>query len=78
MTNINLIYHDIILDGILYIATKMTELFQNQEPQHFNIVSDQQQDTTTLQKVPDPSETATIQNLSYLSDVTVKIHKVSQ
>ena len=48
-----------------------TELFQNQEPQQFNIVPDQQQDTTTLQNVPDPSETATIQKVSELSDVIV-------
>ena len=48
-----------------------TEQFQNQEPQQFIIVPDQQQDTTTLQNVPDPSETATKQNVSELSDVTV-------
>ena len=38
-------------------------MFQNQEPQLFNIVPDQQQDSTTLQNVQDPSETATKQNV---------------
>ena len=50
-----------------------TELFQNQEPQHFNIIPDPQQDTTTLQKIPDPFETATIQNVSERSDITMNI-----
>ena len=50
----------------------ITELFQNQEPQNFNIIPDPQQVTTTLQHVPDPSETATNQNVSELSDETVK------
>ena len=43
----------------------------NQEPQHFNTVPYQQQDTTTLQNVPDPSETATQQNVSELSDISM-------
>ena len=48
-------------------------MLQNRKLQQFNIKPDQQQDTTTLQNVPDPSETATKQNLSELSGVTVKI-----
>ena len=43
----------------------------NQEPHQFNVVPYQQQDTTTLQNVPDPSETATIQNVSELSDLFI-------
>ena len=48
------------------------ELFQNQETPEFNIIPDPQQITTTLQDIPDPSETATIQNVSELSDETTK------
>ena len=44
----------------------------NQKPQQFNIVPYRQQDTTTLQNIPDPSETALIQNVSELSDITIK------
>ena len=47
------------------------ELLQNQEPQKFIIIQDPQQSTTTLPYVPDPSETATIQNVSELSDETI-------
>ena len=41
----------------------------NKEPRQFNIKPYQQPDTTTLQHRPDPSETATIQNVSELSDI---------
>ena len=44
---------------------------KNHNNSNFNIIPDQQQDTTTLQIVPDPSETATIQNVPELSDVNV-------
>ena len=37
---------------------------QNQEPQQLNTIPDQQQDTTILHNVPDPSEAATKQNVS--------------
>ena len=48
--------------------------FQTQEPQQLNLTPDQQQqDTTILQNVPDPSETALIQNVSELSQETVHI-----
>ena len=43
----------------------------HQEPQQFNKLLYQQPDTTALQNVPDPSETATIQNVSELSDITI-------
>ena len=60
-----------ILDKILHFNQNDTaELFQNQEPQQFNEVHDQQ-DTTTLQNVPDLSETAIIRIVSELSDVIV-------
>ena len=36
-----------------------------------NIIPDQQQDTTILQNVPDPSEIVTIQKVSELSDETI-------
>ena len=48
-----------------------TELFQNQEPQQLNTIRDQQQDTTIMHNVPDPSETATTQNVSEISDTTI-------
>ena len=44
---------------------------QNHEPQQLNTIPDQQQDTTILHNVPDPSETATIQNVSEISDTTI-------
>ena len=46
-------------------------MLQNQEPQQFNTIQDPQQYTRTLPDVPDPSETATIQNVSELSDETI-------
>ena len=42
-----------------------TDLFQNQETQHFNTI-------------PDPSESTTIQNVSELSEETTNSPKVSQ
>ena len=39
---------------------------------------DPQRDTTTLQNLQDPSETATVRNVSELSDETVNKHKVLQ
>ena len=53
---------------LLFNQGDTTELFQNQETQQFNIIPDPQQTTPILQNVPDPSETATIQNVSELSD----------
>ena len=71
--NLNLLQHDTGQKILRFNQDDQTELFQNQEPQLFNIVPDQQPDTTTLQNVPDPSETATIQNVSELSVITVTI-----
>ena len=39
------------------------------------MVSYQQQDTTTLQNIPDPSGTATMQNVSEFFDITINIPK---
>ena len=57
--NRNILRHDTGQNNLHFNQDDHTELFQNQEPQQLNIVPDQQQDTTTLQNVPDPSETAT-------------------
>ena len=48
-----------------------SELFQNQEPQQLHIVQVPQQDTKTFKNIPDPSETATIQKVSEISDITI-------
>ena len=66
--NPNLLQHDTGRNILIFIQDDTTELFENQEPQHFNIIPDPQQITTTLQNVPDPFETATIQNVSELTD----------
>ena len=65
------ILHDSGQNNLHFNQEDHTEVFQNQEPQQLNIVPDQQQDTTTLQNVPDPSETATIKNESELPDITI-------
>ena len=62
-----------ILDGQIILHPNqddITELFQNQETPQFNILPDTQKITTILQNIPDPSETATIQNVSHLSKET--------
>ena len=69
--NPNNIQHDTGQNILHFNQDDTTELFQNQEPQQFNIKSNPQQDTTTLQNVPNPSETATIQIVSELSDETM-------
>ena len=38
-----------------------------------NTIYDQQQKITTLQNLPDPSDTTTLQNISELSDVTINV-----
>ena len=50
-----------------------TEIFQNPEPQQSNTLPDQQQSITALQKLPDICDTATIQAVSDLSDVTINV-----
>ena len=67
----NLLRHETGQNNLHSNQDDHTELFQNREPQQFNIVPNQQKDTTTLQNVPNPSETATIQNKSELSDITM-------
>ena len=69
--NLNILQHDTGQNTLHFNKDDTTELFQNQEPQQFNIIPDPQHVTTTLQNVPDPSETATKQNISELSDETV-------
>ena len=69
--NPNLLRHDTGQNTLHFFQDDHRKLFQNQELQQFNIVPEQQQETTTLQNVADPSETATIQNVSELSDITV-------
>ena len=69
--NPKILRHDTGQNTLHFNQDDHTELFQNQEQQQFNLLPDQQQDTTTLQKISDPSETATIQNVSELSDITV-------
>ena len=69
--NPSILRHDTGQSNSQFNRDDHTELFQNQEPQQLKIVLDQQQDTTTIQNVLDPSKTATIQNVSELSDITV-------
>ena len=69
--NPNILQHDTGQNILHFDQDNTTKLLQNQEPQHFIIIQDPQQITTTLQDVPDPPETATIQNVSELSDETV-------
>ena len=64
--NPNIIQHDIGQNNLHFNQDETTELFQNQEPQQFDILPDPQQVTSTLQNVPDPSETATIHSVSVL------------
>ena len=71
--NPNILQNDTGQNNIHFNQDDTTELLRNQEPQHFNIIPDPQQDTTTLQNVADPSEIATIQNVSELSDEAVNI-----
>ena len=67
-----LIYYDIILNKILYLfhSDDNIEQFQNQGPQRLHTVYTPQQNTKTLPHIPDPSETATIQNASEISGKT--------
>ena len=69
--NPNILLHDTGQKNLHFNQDDHTVLFQNQEREQFNIVPDQQQDTITLQNVPDLSETATIQNVLEHSDITV-------
>ena len=55
-----------------------TELFQNHKFPLFNIIPNPQQVTTKIHNLPDPSETATIQNVSKLSEETTNNHSHSQ
>ena len=64
--NPNILRHDTGQNTLHFNQDDHTELLQNQEPQQCNIAPNQIQDTTTLQSVPDPSETATIQNVPEL------------
>ena len=69
--NPNILQHETGQNIVHFHQVNPTELLQNQEPQQFNIIQDPQQITKTLQDVPDPSKTATVQNISELSDDTL-------
>ena len=53
----------------IFYSDDNIEQFQNQEEQ-FPAIQNTQQDTNLPQHLPDPSETATIQNVSEISDIT--------
>ena len=72
--NLNTVPHYTRQNTVEFNQEVFMDPFQTQEPQQLNITPDQQQqDTTILQNVPDPSETALIQNVSELSQETVHI-----
>ena len=63
-----------ILDRIFYISIKMKpqNCFKIMNLKQFNILPDPQHVTSTLQNVPDPSETATIHNVAEIFDITME------
>ena len=67
----NILLHDTQQATSHFYSDDQIEHFQNQEPQQLHTVQIPQQETNTLQTIPDPSETATIQNASEISDITI-------
>ena len=64
-----ILQHDTGQNILHFNQDDTTELFQNQELQQFKKIPDEQKITTTLQNVPDPFETATIQNVSEIFEL---------